>query len=136
MARLSGLGFPGFRLPTEAEWVWAARCGVPTRWAGADRVQPVAVVGARQTALVAGLSPSALGAFDFSGNLFEWQKDGWAGAPPAGVDLQGPASGFRRVVRGGCWSYDPQSARVSYRDNSSPGARNSALGFRLLRASS
>jgi formylglycine-generating enzyme required for sulfatase activity len=71
LARLSGLGFPGFRLPTEAEWVWAARCGAPTRWAGADRSDPVAVADARQTAPVAGLSSSAAGVLDFSGGVFE-----------------------------------------------------------------
>jgi formylglycine-generating enzyme required for sulfatase activity len=135
LARLSGLGLPGFRLPTEAEWVWAARCGVPTRWSGADRAKPVAVVGARQTAPVAGLSSSAAGAFDFSGNLWEWQKDGWA-QPFAGVDVQGPASGSARVNRGDGWSIDPRISRVAYRLYITPGFRSSDLGFRLLRASS
>jgi formylglycine-generating enzyme required for sulfatase activity len=133
LVRLDGLGLPGFRLPTEAEWVWAARCGAPTRWSGADRVQPVAVVGARQTAPVAGLSSSAAGVFDLSGNLLEWQEDRWAGAPPAGVDVQGPASGSARVDRGGSWDFDPRFARVAVRGGSSPGDRSRYLGFRLLR---
>jgi len=136
LARLPSLGLTGFRLPAEVEWAWAARCGAPTRWSGADRVQPVAVEDARQTAPVAGLSPSALGAFDFSGNLFEWQKDGWAGAPPAGVDLQGPASGSVRVFRGGGWLFGPQYARVAPRNYSTPGDRDNDLGFRLLRTAS
>jgi formylglycine-generating enzyme required for sulfatase activity len=136
LARLPGLGLLGFRLPTEAEWAWAARCGAPTRWVGADRVEPVAVVGARQTAPVAGLSSSASGAFDFSGNLFEWQQDRRAGVPPAGVDLQGPASGSIRVFRGGCWFRAPLSARVALRGSNPPGARDDDLGLRLLRASS
>jgi formylglycine-generating enzyme required for sulfatase activity len=136
LARLSGLGLPGFRLPTEAEWVWAARCGVPTRWSGADRAKPVAVVGARQTAPVAGLSSSAAGVFDLSGNLLEWQEDGWAGSPSAGVDAQGPASGSDRVDRGGSWNVVPRYARVALRVHNPPGNRHDRLGFRLLRASS
>jgi len=132
LARLSSLGFPGFRLPTEAEWAWVARCGVPTRWSGADRAQSVAVVYARQTAPVAGLSSSAAGVLDLSGNLFEWQQDWWAQLS-AGVDAQGPASGSLRVVRGGSWYDAPQYARVAIRFNDSPGVRDRTLGFRLLR---
>jgi formylglycine-generating enzyme required for sulfatase activity len=133
LARLPGLGLTGFRLPAEAEWAWAARCGAPTGWSGADRARSVAVVGARQTAPVAGLSSSAAGVFDLSGNLFEWQQDRQAGVPPAGVDLQGPASGSDRVYRGGCWYYDPLYARVAARSYNTPGFRSSILGFRLLR---
>jgi formylglycine-generating enzyme required for sulfatase activity len=82
------------------------------------------------------LSSSAAGVLDLSGNLLEWQEDRWAGAPPAGVDVQGPAAGVDRVDRGGCWIFAPQYARVAFRDNYSPGFRISDLGFRLLRASS
>jgi formylglycine-generating enzyme required for sulfatase activity len=134
LARLSGLGLRGFRLPAEAEWAWAARCGVPTGWSGADRVRPVAVVGARQMAPVAGLSPSVSGAFDASGNVWEWQQDGWAGSPPAGVDVQGPASGSVRVYRGGSWRNAPQVAWVAVRSGGSPGNRDDNLGFRLFRS--
>jgi formylglycine-generating enzyme required for sulfatase activity len=133
LARLPGLGLPGFRLPAEAEWAWAARCGVPTRWSGADRAQSVAVVGARQTAPVAGLSSSAAGVFDLSGGLWERQKAWWVQVPPAGVDVQGPGSGSYRVDRGGSWLYIPQVARVALRSGHSPGDRLSYLGFRLLR---
>jgi formylglycine-generating enzyme required for sulfatase activity len=137
LARLSSLGFPGFRLPTEAEWAWAARCGAPTRWSGADRAQSVAVLDQSRSAPVAGLSSSASGAFDVSGNAWEWQKDRWVEAAPlAGVDTQGPASGSVRVNRGGSWSRVPQVARVARRYGNAPGARNGDLGFRLLRASS
>jgi formylglycine-generating enzyme required for sulfatase activity len=132
LARLPGLGFPGFRLPTEAEWAWAARCGVPTRWSGADRVKSVAVVDASQTEPVAGLSSSAAGVFDLSGNLREWQQDR-SGAPSAGVDVQGSAWGSDRVSRGGSWGLGPRIARIAYRSSRPPGNRFSNLGFRLLR---
>ena len=132
LARLPDLGLTGLRLPTEAEWAWAARCGVPTRWVGADRVQSVAVADARQTAPVAGLSSSAAGAFDLSGNLLQWQHDRWSRAPSAGVDVHS-ASGFARVARGSSWDFDPEDARVSYRISFTPGHRNVILGFRLLR---
>ena len=136
MGALAGRGLPGFRLPTEAEWAWAARCGVPTRWAGADRAKVAAVVRSIQTATVAGLSGSAVGAFDLSGNVYEWVGDSfdWYGqAPPAGVDVQGPASGSRRVLRGGGWDRVPQYARVALRNIDDPGNRSNDLGVRLLR---
>ena len=133
MAALAGRGLPGFRLPIEAEWAWSARCGVPTRWSGADRVEAVAVVSSSQTAVIAGLSGSTVGAFDPSGNVWEWVGDWYGQAPPAGVDVQGPASGFRRVLRGGGWGDDPQGARVADRFNVDPGFRLSLLGVRLLR---
>ena len=133
MGALSKRGLPGFRLPTEAEWAWAARCGAPTRWSGADRVEAVAVVSSSQTAVVAGLSGSIVGAFDPSGNVWEWVGDWYGQAPPAGVDAQGPASGSRRVFRGGSWLYYPQFARVANRIFNTPGYRDINLGVRLLR---
>ena len=132
LARLPGLGLTGFRLPTEAERAWSARCGVSTRWSGADRVKSVAVVGARQTEPVAGLSSSAAGLFDLSGNLWEWQENWWAQLS-AGVDVQGPESGWYRVNRGGGWGGPAQNARIAVRSGNPPAYRVSNLGFRLLR---
>jgi formylglycine-generating enzyme required for sulfatase activity len=133
LARLEPLGLRGFRLPTEAEWAWAARCGVAARWSGADRAKPVAVVSRQSTAPVGGLPSSAAGALDFSSNLWQWQQDRWSDAPAAGVDADGPASGSSRVFRGGCWLLDPQNARVAYRNHGAPGDRSDILGVRLLR---
>ena len=133
LVRLSVLGLPGFRLPAEAEWAWAARCGAPTRWAGADRPKVVAVASASQTAAVAGLSSSAVGALDLSGNVFEWAGDWYEEAPLAGVDAQGPASGSVRVTRGGSWNFVSQYARVARPSIITPGRRVDYLGVRLLR---
>ncbi len=133
LGRLGALGLHGFRLPTEAEWAWVARCGVAARWAGAGRVKSVAVVSRQSTAPVGGLLPSAAGALDLSGNLWEWQHDWWSNVPAASVDAEGSASGLDRVFRGGGWFSGPQVARVAFRTNSSPDHRDSILGMRLLR---
>jgi formylglycine-generating enzyme required for sulfatase activity len=136
LGQLEVLGLHGFRLPTEAEWVWAALCGASTLWAGADRVKSVAVVSQRSTASVGGMLSSVVGAFDLSGNLWEWQHDQWFDPLAAGVDVEGPASGSARVSRGGCWRGGPRSARVAYRVYYAPGSRSRSLGVRLLRTAS
>jgi formylglycine-generating enzyme required for sulfatase activity len=136
LARLPALGLTGFRLPTEAEWAWAARCGAPTRWAGADRSKPVAVAAARRTGLVAGLNPGPVGISDQSGNVYEWVADWDQGSPVPGIDPRGPASGSFRVFRGGSWGIGPQGARVADRSSFSPGLRDDDLGVRLLRTAS
>jgi formylglycine-generating enzyme required for sulfatase activity len=136
LGQLEDLGLRGFRLPTEAEWAWAARCGVATWWAGADQATSVAVVSRQSTAPVGGLLPSAAGALDLSGSLWEWQQDRWSDAPATGVDAEGPASGSYRVRRGGSWYSVPQGARVANRGNYSPDVRSRNLGVRLLRTAS
>jgi formylglycine-generating enzyme required for sulfatase activity len=68
--------------------------------------------------------------------VYEWVGDwyeGYGQVPPAGVDVQGPASGSFRVYRGGSWGIDPQYARVADRYGDVPGNRRSILGVRLLR---
>ena len=135
LGQLEDLGLRGFRLPTEAEWAWAAQCGVATRWAGADRVKSVAMVSRGWSQPVGELLPSAAGALDLSGGMWEWQQDVWSGLPAACVDTQGPASGPSRAVRGGNWYHDQKRALVANRqDRLDPDDRKYILGVRLLRA--
>ena len=136
LGRLEDLGLRGFRLPTEAEWAWAVRCGVVTRWAGADRVKSVAVMDRQSTAPVGGLLPSVAGAFDLSGNLWELQRDGWSDAFAAGVDVWRPPSRSFRVRHGGSWFSDPLSARVATRSYIASDDRSSTFGVRLARSAS
>ena len=133
MIELAKHGLPSFRLPTEAEWAWATRCGVPTRWAGAERPKATAVIESTQTVAVEGLPGSAVGAFDLSGGVWEWVADWYGQLPSAGVDVHGPASGWNRVNRGGTWSSVPRAARLANRSGVSPDFRYSILGLRLLR---
>ena len=132
LGRLELLGLQGFRLPAEAEWAWAARCGVATGWAGADRAKVVAVVDQVKPAPVGGLLSSAAGTLDLSGNMVEWQQDVWSNAP-AGVDAQGPASGPNRVWRGGSWEDAPEFVQLDYRSAFLPDLRALYLGLRLAR---
>ncbi len=133
LARLEALGLHGFRLPTEVEWLWAVYCGASTRFAGADRANPVAVVNQDETASVGSLLPSAAGVLDLSGNVFEWQQDRWTGMLVAGVDVQGPASGTSRALRGGSWEGGQLFAQPASSLGLDPDYRSHDLGVRLLR---
>ncbi len=68
--------------------------------------------------------------------MLEWQQDRWSNTPAAGVDVQGPASGYDRVYRGGggSWSYGPQHARVADRGIGAQSDRDDSLGVRLVRS--
>jgi formylglycine-generating enzyme required for sulfatase activity len=132
MGALAGRGLPGFRLPTEAEWAWAARCGAPTRWAGSDRAK-VVVAGSTQTVSISSLSPSAAGALDLSGNVWEWAGDYYSWLPAAGIDWQGPESGSGCVVRGGGWTPAQRGTRISHRGDANPEDLDKTLGVRLFR---
>jgi formylglycine-generating enzyme required for sulfatase activity len=140
LARLPALGLTGFRLPTEAEWAWAARCGAPTRWSGADRMKSVAVAAGSRTKPVASLRSGPVGVFDQSGNLWEWVAD-WSqglvalGAGLAGgIDPVGPPSGIYRINRGASWSDNPFHTSITSRITVGSESVDADLGFRLLRS--
>ena len=125
-----------YRLPTEAEWEYAARAGTTgDRYAG--DLDAIAWYGEGldgSTHPVGQKAPNALGLHDMLGNVWEWVQDWYGGYPGGSVtDPQGPASGSVRVLRGGSWFYLAWYCRASYRHHDPPGFRNDDLGFRLLR---
>ena len=138
IAKLNEMTGMTFRLPTEAEWEYAARGGNKSngyKYAGSDTVVNVAWCvnnSLSMTHPVASLAPNELGLYDMSGNVWEWCQDyyGVYGSEPQN-NPTGPASGTVRVFRGGCWTIDPWYCRVSFRLNNAPTLRSNNLGFRL-----
>ena len=134
--QLTGLTF---RLPTEAEWEYAARGGnkatTQTLYSGSNTIGDVAWYksnSSSSTHVVAGKSANALGLYDMSGNVWEWCND-WYGSYSGGAqtDPTGPSSGSNRVLRGGGWGSYATDCRVAYRINISVTNRNSYIGMRL-----
>ncbi|MGV8135998.1 MAG: formylglycine-generating enzyme family protein [Mangrovibacterium sp.] len=131
-----------YRLPTEAEWEYAARGGNKSKgykYSGSSTTDNVAwssensdnkphPVGQKQ--------PNELGIYDMSGNVWEWCSD-WYDVNYYDYSPQnnptGPSSGSLRVRRGGCWHYYPDYCRVSYRDYCSPNSSYRINGFRVIR---
>jgi formylglycine-generating enzyme required for sulfatase activity len=144
-----------YRLPSEAEWEYAAREGGKAVLFGNGKniidpaqvnfgsveagKKPYSVVGTyrQKTVPVGSLnSPNALGLHDMSGNVWEWCSD-WYGSDyyqnSPNSNPKGPDSGSDRVIRGGSWVSFPRHCRVAVRNYSAPGNRYSYLGFRLAR---
>ncbi|MBR4886219.1 MAG: formylglycine-generating enzyme family protein [Muribaculaceae bacterium] len=134
--KLTGLNF---RLPTEAEWEYAARGGNKSKgytYSGSYDIDSVAwytfTTNDSGTKPVATKAPNELGLYDMSGNVYEWCSD-WYGdySSDSQTNPQGPTSGSYRVCRGGSWRYYQRRCRVSFRDYYSPGLRYEGLGLRL-----
>lgn len=128
-----------FRLPTEAEWEYAARGGRKSlgyKYSGSDDVYDVAWCdnnSDNSTHPVGTKKENELWIFDMSGNVFEWCQD-WYGSYSSSVQMNpmGPSDGDFRVLRGGCWYYGARDCRVSYRSCENPVIRGSCNGFRLV----
>ena len=138
ITKLNRLTGKNFRLPTEAEWEYAARGGNKSKgykYSGSNTIGNVAWYwdnSSYTTHNVKTKSPNELGIYDMSGNVLEWCED-WKGDYSSGSQTNptGPSTGSYRVGRGGSWYDYARFCRVSFRDYGNPGSGYYSLGLRL-----
>ena len=141
ITKLNQLTGKNFRLPTEAEWEYAARGGNKSKrykYSGSNTIGDVAWYtdnSSSRTHDVKTKQANELGIYDMSGNVYEWCQD-WYGSSYYSSSPEnnptGPASGSYRVYRGGGWYINANRCRVSYRDRISPDGNDYYLGLRLF----
>jgi formylglycine-generating enzyme required for sulfatase activity len=128
-----------YRLPTEAEWEFAACGGNKSKgyqYAGSDSIKAVAWYYDNSSNMahpVKLLQPNELGLYDMSGNVWEWCSD-WYGeySKEPQINPKGPLNGKYRVDRGGAWSTFAERCRPTYRLDDGPDLRDFNLGFRIV----
>ena len=139
ISKLNRITGKTFRLPTEAEWEYAARGGNKSRgyqYSGSNNLSDVAWYTANsgsKTHAVGTKQPNELGIYDMTGNVWEWCQD-WYGkySSSSQVNPTGANSGSGRVRRGGSWSSNARGCRSSYRASRTPDYRYGNLGLRLV----
>ena len=139
ISKLNSITGRKFRLPTEAEWEYAARGGKKSRdyqYSGSSKVSNVAWYrdnGKQKTHPVGTKRSNELGLYDMTGNVWEWCQD-WYGSyvTSSQTNPTGVNSGSYRVRRGGGWFNVAWGCRSSFRDGSAPGGRYNGLGLRLV----
>ena len=138
ISRLNELTGETFRLPTEAQWEYAARGGYKSKgytYSGSNAIDDVAwhwYNSDRTTHPVKTKAPNELGIYDMSGHVEEWCSDRYGSySSAAQTDPTGPATGFYRVRRGGSWDDIAASCRVAYRISGAPTNTINYLGLRL-----
>ena len=131
----------GFRLPTEAEWEWAAMGGKDYKWAGTDSESELGnyawcyANSNEKTHQVKLKLPNGYGLYDMSGNVFEWCWDGYGSLSDVlPLDYTGAASGSRRVERGGCYDNSSSTSNIhrAYRAYDKPDLFVRVIGLRVV----
>jgi len=128
----------GYRLPTEAEWEYAARAGTNTAYSFGSSEAKLRQHGwfkanaGGKPRPVGQLRPNPWGLFDMHGNVWEWcndfyKVDYYAESPQN--DPKGPESGDKKVLRGGCWNSTPDACRSAYRYNENPAYTDACFGY-------
>ncbi len=126
-----------YRLPTEAEWEYAARAGTKTKYYWGDTINDAYLWynnnSGGTTNPVGKKKPNAWGLYDMSGNVWEWVEDWYDEIYYIkNPNINGPSSGKIRVLRGGSWNFKAGDGRLSYRGGSDPDSGEEYDGFRLV----
>lgn len=143
--RWDGPRKPGYRLPTEAEWEYAARGGKQQEYAGTNNEEELGEYAwydensGSRTHVVGEKSANSFGLYDLSGNVYEWcwdwyDRDDYESYKEKGkvVNPLGPIEGSDRVFRGGSWDFSAGYCRSANRSIINPGLRTDDIGFRLV----
>jgi sulfatase modifying factor 1 len=152
LRKLNAVGEGRYRLPTEAEWEYAARAGSTKAYSWGDRIDCSKALYAysrfgvtacldahpdlpqERPAPVKSFAPNKWGLYDMHGNVWEWVQDWFAAYPHMQViDPQGPPDGEDRVRRGGGWYSPGYACRSANRAYSHPATREPTIGFRVVR---